>query len=73
MTSWTMRIFLPPKEAQPKVRQSHGNAVENNFAFLTDFSVPRDPLDHLIVKEGKVINENISILNSKIGFTRNFF
>ena len=29
-----MQIFLPPKEAQGKVRQSQGRAVANNFAFL---------------------------------------
>ena len=28
-----MQIFLPPKEAQGKVRQSQGKAPANNFAF----------------------------------------
>ena len=37
-------FFLPPKEAQGKVRQSQGRAVANNFAH-------RDPLDHLSVKD----------------------
>ena len=27
-------FFLPPKEAQGKVRQSQGRAAANNFAFL---------------------------------------
>ena len=50
-----MQIFLPPEEAQGKVRQSQGRAAANNFAFLhwcakTDFRVHRDPLDHLSVK-----------------------
>ena len=43
--------FLPPKEAQGKVRQSQGRAAANNFAFSrADFRVHRDPLDHLSVK-----------------------
>ena len=29
-----MQIFLPPKEAQGKVRQSQERAAANNFAFL---------------------------------------
>ena len=32
--AWLMQIFLPPKEAQGKVRQSQGMAPANNFAFL---------------------------------------
>ena len=53
MTSWSMRFFLPPKEVQPKVRQSHGRAVENDFAFLKLFlgSIGTPSLDHLSVEE----------------------
>ena len=29
--AWSMQIFLPPKEAQGKVRQSQGRAAANNF------------------------------------------
>ena len=32
--AWPMQIFLPPKDAQGKVRQSQGRAPANNFAFL---------------------------------------
>ena len=38
-------FFLPPKEAQGKVRQSQGRAAANNFAFIGN-----PPLDHLRVK-----------------------
>ena len=31
--AWSMQIFLPPKEAQGKVRQSQGRAAANSFAF----------------------------------------
>ena len=53
-----VQIFLPPKEAQGKVRQSQGRAAANNFAFLrlrakTDFSVHMDPSDHLNVKKAQ--------------------
>ena len=30
MTLWSMQFFLPPKEAKPKVRQSHWRAVGKN-------------------------------------------
>ena len=33
MTSKSM-LFLPPKEARRKVRQSHGGAVKNNLMFM---------------------------------------
>ena len=46
--------FLPPKEAQGKVRQSQGRAATNNFA-KTDFRVHRDPLDHLSVLTIKIV------------------
>ena len=29
--AWSMQIFLPPKEAQGKVKQSRGRAAANNF------------------------------------------
>ena len=38
-------FFLPPKEAQGKVRQNQGRAAVNNFAF----SRTPPPLDHLSV------------------------
>ena len=41
--AWSMQIFLPPKEAQAKVRQSQGRAAANNFA-----------LDHLSGHSGDV-------------------
>ena len=31
-----MQIFLPPKEAQGKVRQSQGKAAANNFALTRE-------------------------------------
>ena len=51
-----MQIFLPPKEAQGKVRQSQGRAPANNFAFSRYFRANArklilgsigTPLDHL--------------------------
>ena len=50
-----MQIFLPPKEAQGKVRQSQGRAEANNFAFSRLGSIGT-PLDHLSVK----YNEHLS-------------
>ena len=49
-------FFLPPKEAQGKVRQSQGRAAANNFVFSrfrakTDLRVHGTPLDHLRVNE----------------------
>ena len=58
--AWSMQIFLPPKEAQGKVRQSQGRAPANNFAFSrqhakTEIRVHRDPpLDHLSVSVTKI-------------------
>ena len=43
-----MQIFLPPKEAQGKVRQSQGRAPANNFALI--LGSIGTPLDHLSVK-----------------------
>ena len=56
MSSWSMRLFLPPKEAQPKVRQVmegrqkltlrfHANARKLTLGSLGT------PLDHFSVKE----------------------
>ena len=41
-----MQIFLPPKEAQGKVRKSQ----EGLRLIILRFRVHRDPLDHLSVK-----------------------
>ena len=45
--------FLPPKDAQGKVRQNQGRAVANNFALrkLILGSI-ETPLDHLSLKLG---------------------
>ena len=49
-----MQIFLLPKEAQGKVRQSQGRAPANNFAFRANawkliLGSIGTPLDHLSV------------------------
>ena len=47
-----MQFFLPPKEAQGKVRQSQGRATANNFGFRVNaqkliLGSIGTPLDHL--------------------------
>ena len=60
--------FLPPKEAQGRVRQSQGKAAANNFRCAkTDFRVHRDPLDHLkvlTIAYSKIIKRNLVLINN---------
>ena len=61
-------IFLPPKEAQPKVRQSHKFPRFRNNARKLILGPYRTPFDHLSVgkkKEEKF--EGKSINNTKFG------
>ena len=60
-----MQSFLPPKEAQGKVRQSQGRAAAKNFAFSRKLILGSigTPLDHLSVKELVHVAKGCSLLD----------
>ena len=65
-----MQIFLTPKEAQGKIRQSQGRAAAKNFAFNARKLILGSigtPLDHLSLiaayREGLVLKRKLKTLN----------